>query len=122
VASFGHLAGTHYQNEHDWDPYIRRLERGEPPIYRALTPTAEERLIRELILQFKLGHLRASYFLRKFGVDIRKRFAAALRTLRDEEVLLEKGDEIRLTRTGLLQVDRLVHEFFLPQHRDARYA
>ena len=23
---------------------------------------------------------------------------------------------------GLLQADRLVHEFFLPEHRDARYA
>jgi len=29
---------------------------------------------------------------------------------------------LRLTREGLLQVDRLVHEFFLPEHRTARYA
>ena len=32
------------------------------------------------------------------------------------------GDWLRLTRDGLLQVDRLVHEFFLPEHRTARYA
>jgi oxygen-independent coproporphyrinogen-3 oxidase len=28
---------------------------------------------------------------------------------------------LRLNRDGLLQVDRLLHEFFLPQHRNARY-
>jgi oxygen-independent coproporphyrinogen III oxidase len=27
-----------------------------------------------------------------------------------------------LNREGLLQVDRLLHEFFLPEHRNARYA
>lgn len=121
VASFGHLGGTHCQNEHDWEPYIGRLKRGELPIYRALTPTAEERLIRELILQFKLGHVGAAYFRGKFGVEIRERFARALDTLRNGGYLIEAGDDLRLTREGLLQVDRLVHEFFLPQHRNARY-
>jgi oxygen-independent coproporphyrinogen III oxidase len=29
---------------------------------------------------------------------------------------------VRLSRQGLLQVDRLLHSFFLPEHRNARYA
>jgi hypothetical protein len=29
---------------------------------------------------------------------------------------------LRLTREGLLEVDKLVYEFFLPEHRTARYA
>ena len=33
-----------------------------------------------------------------------------------------EGDRILLNREGLLQVDRLLHEFFLPQHRNVRYA
>jgi hypothetical protein len=33
-----------------------------------------------------------------------------------------EGDEINLNREGLLQVDRLLYEFFLPQHRTSRYA
>jgi len=122
VASFGHAGGTHYQNEHHWDPYIARLNRGELPIYRALTPTSEERLIRELILQFKLGHVSPAYFRRKFGVEILERFTGPLSTLRTWGFLENGGDELRLNRNGLLQVDRLVHEFFLPEHRDARYA
>jgi oxygen-independent coproporphyrinogen-3 oxidase len=27
-----------------------------------------------------------------------------------------------LNRDGLLRVDRLLHEFFLPEHKNARYA
>jgi oxygen-independent coproporphyrinogen-3 oxidase len=122
VASFGHAGGTHYQNAHHWEPYIAKIEAGELPIHRALTPTPEERLIRELILQFKLGRVNAAYFRKKFSVDIRERFAAPLGTLRDAGFLENGGEELRLNRKGLLQVDRLVHEFFLPQHRNARYA
>ena len=32
------------------------------------------------------------------------------------------GDTIRINREGLLQVDKLLHEFFLPEHRGDRYA
>src|SRR5437763_15743757 len=51
VASFGHIGGTHYQNHADFEPYLARLEAGELPIGRALTPNNDERLIREFILQ-----------------------------------------------------------------------
>lgn len=130
VASFSHVGGVHFQNEHNWDPYIRRLNAGELPIYRALTPTGEERMIRELILQFKLGRVNAAYFRGKFGVDIRERFADSLSRIREWGYLSMNGDDaqgrpvddVHLNREGLLRADRLVHEFFLPQHRDARYA
>jgi oxygen-independent coproporphyrinogen-3 oxidase len=122
VASFGHIGGTHYQNQHEFDAYVAALHRGELPVYRALTPSADERLIRELILQLKLGQVRCSYFQSKFGVDIRQRFAAAMHRLQDWGYLSFDGDWVRLNRDGLLQVDGLLHEFFLPQHQHARYA
>ncbi len=50
VSSFSHIGGTHFQNEHDIGPYMARIKQGELPIHRALTPTREEGLIRELIL------------------------------------------------------------------------
>jgi len=122
VASFSHVGGTHFQNQHDFEPYMSMLSRGALPLYRALTPTAEERLIRELVLQFKLGRISRSYFQRKFGVDVLAKFHEAITRLESAQSLTVKGDWLRLTRSGLLQVDRLVHEFFLPQHRTARYA
>jgi oxygen-independent coproporphyrinogen III oxidase len=122
VASFSHVGGTHFQNQHDFEPYLARLRDGMLPLYRALTPTPDERLIREVALQFKLGHISRDYFQQKFGVDILARFAEPIALLKAEGALVIEGNQLRLTREGLLEVDRLVHEFFLPEHRTARYA
>jgi oxygen-independent coproporphyrinogen-3 oxidase len=117
VASFSHLQGTHFQNEHEFETYSEKLRQGELPIYRALTLTGEQRMIRELILQMKLGRVSNQYFKDKFDVGIQERFREPVRILRDRGFLTTGADSIRLTREGLLQVDRLLYEFFLPQHK-----
>lgn len=121
VASFGHIGGTHYQNYHEFEPYVSRVQRGEFPIYRALTPNTDERLIREFILQLKLGHVSRDYFKKKFGIELTERFAGPIQRLKDWGFLSVEGDRVLLNREGLLQVDRLLHEFFLPEHRTNRY-
>jgi oxygen-independent coproporphyrinogen-3 oxidase len=121
VASFGHLGGTHVQNRDQFGDYLAAIEEGKLPINRALTPTAQERLIREFILQLKLGRSSVSYFNQKFNADVLRDFAAPLKTLSDWGFLTIEGDTLRLNRDGLLQVDRLLHEFFLPQHRNTKY-
>src|SRR4029077_7178750 len=99
---------------------IAKVREGRLPIYRALTPTAEERMIREFILQMKLGRVETSYFRDKFGIDVRSRFAIPFGKLEEEGFLRLEDDGLSLSRDGLLQVDRLLHEFFLPEHRNAR--
>ncbi|MBI1826933.1 MAG: coproporphyrinogen III oxidase family protein [Planctomycetes bacterium] len=121
VASFSHFQGVHYQNYDDWDEYLGPLMRGELPIARALTVTARQRLIREMILQLKTGRLEIEYFRAKFGVDIRMEFAEAFRSLSGEGIATIEGDEIRLTRDGLLRVDMLLPRFFEPQFQNVRY-
>ncbi len=79
-------------------------------------------MIRELVLQFKLGSVGLSYFQNKFGVDLTRRFAEPLGQLRQDGFLEQDAEVLRLTRQGLLQVDRLVRGFFLPEHSGARYA
>ena len=79
-------------------------------------------MIRELILQMKLGHVQTPYFQNKFGVDIGQRFAGSLGKLQAQGLLAMDNGNVRLKRDGLLQVDRLLHEFFLPEHQNARYA
>ena len=69
--------------------------------------------------------MSADYFTRKFGQDPRVAFAEPLGRLRDWGFLRDDddgGDRIGITREGLLQVDRLLHEFFKPEHRGGRYA
>ncbi len=122
VASFGHLAGIHLQNQHNEEPYIEAVERGSLPIYRALPTTREEQLVREFILQLKLGCVDINYFQEKFGVDVRQHFADHLHQLAQQDAAHVEGEQIRFTPAGLLEVDRHLHGFFLPQHRSARYA
>ncbi|MFN3409527.1 MAG: coproporphyrinogen-III oxidase family protein [Limisphaerales bacterium] len=122
VASFGHLNGVHYQNHHEFGSYLEAVGAGRLPVYRALTPTTEERYIREFILQLKLGSVSAAAFTNKFGRDPREQFAAPLAALRTEGFLVENGDRIGVTRAALLQIDRLLHAFFKPEHDTGRYA
>jgi oxygen-independent coproporphyrinogen-3 oxidase len=121
VASFGHLGGIHLQNQADIQPYIDTIERGESAIFRAYATSPDERFVREFILKMKLGSVKPSYYKEKFGEDVMTRFASQLGWLRDEGFAVLGDDEIRLTREGLLQIDRLLHSFFMPHHRSARY-
>jgi len=121
VASFGHFQGVHYQNLDSWEAYIAALERNELPINRALPVTDHQRLIREMILLLKTGKLDAAYFRRKFEADIFNDFKEGFDSLVSEGVASINGDELRLTREGLLKVDTLLPRFFEPEHRGIRY-
>ena len=77
-------------------------------------------MIREFILQMKLGRVTLGYFTEKFGVDIATRFASQLGHLAAEGFLTVDATHVRLSRDGLLCVDTLLHEFFLTQHRTTK--
>ena len=122
VASFGHVNGVHVQNLDRWEPYTEAIRRGELPLARAYRPTGEERLIRELVLQLKLGRVRPAYFRDKYDVDILERFRDPLVGLREEgNLAAADADEVALTRDGLLRVDSLLPRFFLEEHTGIRY-
>jgi oxygen-independent coproporphyrinogen III oxidase len=121
VASFGHASGVHLQNVDGWDQYLAMLNRDQLPLNRALPVTPEQRLIREMILQLKTGHLEPSYFQHKFGSSILDAFAEGFQKLADHGYLTISADGVELTREGYLQVDRLLPTFFQPQHLGSRY-
>ena len=101
---------------------MEAVQAGVLPVYRAYPVPADERFLREFMLQLKLGSVKPSEFVRKFGMDPRVQFSSPLATLRAWGFLVEGDDQIGMTREGLLQVDRLLHEFFKPEHRTGRYA
>jgi oxygen-independent coproporphyrinogen-3 oxidase len=121
VASFGHVNGVHLQNLDSFGAYCEQIARGTLPLWRGLRPTNDERLIREFVLQMKLGQLQTPYFAAKYGVNVLERFREPLAQLADEGVLSVQDDTIRLTRSGLLRVDTVLPRFFLPQHQGLRY-
>ena len=121
VASFGHANGVHVQNVDDWEKYIAFLDRGELPLGRALPVQPRELLIREMILQLKTGRLDVAYFDRKFAAHILDDFKEAFGRLAGDGFVTLGPNTVELTRAGLLQVDRLLPTFFLPEHRTTRY-
>jgi len=121
VASFGHANGVHMQNVDSWEQYTAMLQRGELPLGRALPVAPRQRLIRDMILQLKTGRLDSDYFRSKFGVDILKDFAVGFDQLGRDGNLARHNGSVELTRSGLLQVDRLLPAFFEPEYRGGRY-
>ncbi len=117
VASFSHAAGVHYQNFTEIDDYTKAIEAGQMPTKRSFRTNEEQRMIREFILQMKLGKVESSYFEQKFGVDVLSRWNGELEQLRSEGLLKISDDKIFLERDGLLCVDNILHDFFLPEHR-----
>src|SRR3989442_14913921 len=106
VASFGQVNGVHMQNYDTWETYSEAVGGGEIPLSRAYRPTGDERMIRELVLQLKLGSVRPEYFTNKYGVDILRRVPDEL-TSRKKKRYLKKGNERDgwLTRDGLARAD-----------------
>jgi oxygen-independent coproporphyrinogen-3 oxidase len=122
VSAYSHIGGVHFQNMTEIEQYIETVSKGELPVLRAMATTPEERMIRELILQLKLGRVQAAYFRDKFSVDIGSRFEPQWGHLQREGLGQWSRDMFELTREALLKVDSLLHAFFLPQHQNSRYA
>jgi oxygen-independent coproporphyrinogen-3 oxidase len=122
VASFGHMNGVHVQNLDTWESYSAAIRRDEIPLNRAYRPTHEERLIREFILQLKLGSIKPAYFRDKYHTDVLQRFRDPLDSIAADGFLAERSEQrVALTREGLLRVDGLLKRFFLPEHLGIRY-
>jgi oxygen-independent coproporphyrinogen-3 oxidase len=122
VASFGHINGAHIQNLDKWETYSAAVRAGQIPLSRAYRPNEEERLIREMVLQLKLGSIRPEYFRDKYRVNVLERFKEQFFSMHVAGLLASATDEIvALSREGLLRVDALLPRFFLPQHVDIRY-
>ena len=122
VSSFSHFGGVNFQNAHNFEEYVRILNEGRLPIYRAVSLTPKQRLIREMVLQLKAGKLDIGYFQKKYGVDVWDEFRPVYEDLSAKELLERANGTIELRRRGLLEVDHFLPEFFEPELRNVRYA
>ncbi|MFQ5639960.1 MAG: coproporphyrinogen-III oxidase family protein [bacterium] len=122
VSAFSYLAGIHYQNKTSLKSYIQKLDEGQLPIERFHVLSDAERLVREFVLQLKLGEVSRQYFKNKFHVDICKLFLKSINSFVGLGLLVKDGDRLSLTRDGLLQVDEILPEFYLAEHRGIRYS
>ena len=121
VSSFSYFGGVHYQNQASLDRYLLSVSDHGHARARANQLTDDERMVREFVLQLKLGTIAAAYFQKKFGTNVAQHFAAPLEECEKRGWLKVDDCGVTLTRDGLLRVDRLIPSFYLPQHLDKTY-
>jgi oxygen-independent coproporphyrinogen-3 oxidase len=121
VASFSHMSGVHFQNAASWSDYLRMVKEKGLPLTRAFATNEHERLTREMILQLKKGEVRTEYFKKKFDADIIAKYGETYAALQREGMLHYDAERVKLTPQGLLRVDLLLHQFYAPKYRNARY-
>ncbi len=121
VAAFGYFGGVHAQNEITLEQYEAAVARGELPVKRAFKLSEHDQVVREFVLQLKLGEVPLAPFRERFGVDLGIEFAKPLQALAAEGWLIVCREFVRLTRPGLLRVDRLLSHFYDSQFQDIRY-
>ncbi len=122
VASFSYLDGTHFQNASSMSEYEDLIDQGDLPVRRARRLGTDERFTRELILGLKTGRVDRRRLCRRFG-------DRAFAPVTDRLVELARAgwielteDEIRLTRSGLVDVDRLSKVLYSPEYMGVRYS
>ncbi len=120
-SAFGYFADFHYQNTDDLHRYLESVAMNQLPVSRAYQMSPLEKFHREVILQLKTGRLSQDYFDQKFGINPRCYFSEILQSLRQQGFLQDLDGDIQVTEAGLLQIDSLLENFYLPQHRGVRY-
>jgi oxygen-independent coproporphyrinogen-3 oxidase len=74
-----------------------------------------------MILQLKTGAIDLEYFYGKFGLNVWNEFESVYERLDQDKLVERQNGTIKLTRSGLLQVDHLLSEFFEPELKTVRY-
>jgi len=122
ASAFSYVGGVHQQNLPALDDYLTAVEENRLPAWRGYALDEGEQLVREFVLQLKLGRIDSSRFRTRFGIDPAERFAEPLAWMRARGWLTPDDGCIRLTREGLLRVDHLIPAFYLTHHQGVRYS
>jgi oxygen-independent coproporphyrinogen-3 oxidase len=122
ASAFSHLGGVNQQNLASLAAYLDAGTRDRPPFWRAYELSARERLVREFILQLKLGGVDRRYFREKFKTDVLESFDEPLDEARRRGWLTIGDEAVAVTREGLVRLDRWLPAFYLPEHQNVRYS
>ncbi len=120
VSSFSYLNGFHQQNCTRLDGYMDELSTGRLPLGRVYALEPLERLVREFVLQIKLGEVDVASLETRHGVDPLDFFGATLERFESAGWVEIRPDRLSLTRAGLVRADRLIPELYLDEHRVER--
>jgi oxygen-independent coproporphyrinogen-3 oxidase len=122
TSAFSYIGGWHQQNLAALEPYLQAVEENRLPLGRAHRLEPKERMVRDFILQLKLGRVALAPFHGRYGVDAARRFQEPLNRFAGQGWLTVDEDAVRVTRQGLVRIDSMLPAFYLPAHQGVSYA
>jgi oxygen-independent coproporphyrinogen-3 oxidase len=105
VSGFGYVGDTQFYNDCTIDGYLRRVESGQPAVWRGIHLGPDERMRRTVMFNIRSRGVHRAEFQRRYGVDPAERFAAELAPFVDRGLITVDGDTIRLTDRGVPVAD-----------------
>ncbi len=121
ASAFSYFDGVHFQSPGSLATYQETIASGRLPVARGYALSADERLVRELALQVKLGRVDLGRLGARHHVAVAERFAPELAELCARGLLKVAGDQLELTPAGRVRADRVLEAFYRPEHRGQSY-
>ena len=121
VASFGHVSGVHVQNVDSWEEYVGRLQQGRPASAPRPCPSGRASVDPRNDLAAQDGPARNPLLPARSSASTSATNSARVSTTGSRWLRDRANGRIELTREGLLEVDRRLPTFFLPEHLTTRY-
>jgi len=105
TSAFGRLGDYLFQNTNDEEKYIQHLAEGKLSVQRGHYLTAQDNMIRDVVLSMKLVSFDLRNFERKYGYKLETLCATTIRELAQDGFIIMFDDVLRLTRKGILYGD-----------------
>ena len=103
-----YVQGRRETNHRSTTTWLKRVMAGESPVAEQERLSPEDRAREALVLGLRrIEGVRRGDFAQKFGFDVEQLAGAALRDFIAHDLLAAEGDELKLTRAGLLVSDAL---------------
>jgi oxygen-independent coproporphyrinogen-3 oxidase len=105
TSAFGRLGDYLFQNTNDEEKYVQLLAEGKLSVQRGHYLTAQDNMIRDVVLGMKLVSFDLRAFERKYGFKLETLCATTIKELVQDGFITMSDDALRLSRKGILYGD-----------------
>lgn len=114
LGAHGYVLGHRYQNTRSINTYIELLQKKEKPVIESHLVTKQEQIEEEMFLGLRLLEgLNIDRVNEKYQLNLIGLYQKALNDLLDKGFLEIKGQNLRLTKQGLLMANDVFEQFLL---------
>lgn len=114
LGAHGYVLGHRYQNTRSINTYIELLQKKEKPVIESHLVTKQEQIEEEMFLGLRLLEgVSIDRINEKYQLNLIELYQKALNDLLDKGFLEKEGQNLRLTKQGLLMANDVFEQFLL---------